>query len=376
MSEYQYYEFQAVDRPLTPVQQSELRALSTRARITATGFVNHYDWGNFGGSPARLMEQVFDLHLYLANWGTRVFSMRVPRDLVDAAALEACFMDHDMTSMRDAGQNTVFDFVRDEVEYDDWDDGGGWLAALAPLRADVLNGDLRVFYLVWLMAVEDGVTADDALEPAIRLSPLSGALEAFAAFFAIDFDLIDAAVVEDGAPMDESANAPVHAMIRAMPEPEKTAFLIDLFDGGDPHLVASFRRRIRERLDEPRGAAPRRTAGDLRRAAREAAERRRRREEEEAAAERRRKALEAEQQRQRRLAALRRRGDAVWAEVEAAVATRNAPGYDKAAALLADLQAVARDGGDMAAFERRLEDIRERHARKARFLERLVSLGQ
>lgn len=37
MSEYQYYEFLAVDRPLDKQAQAEVRALSTRARITATG---------------------------------------------------------------------------------------------------------------------------------------------------------------------------------------------------------------------------------------------------------------------------------------------------------------------------------------------------
>jgi hypothetical protein len=36
MSENQYYEFLAVDRPLDERQQAEVRALSTRARITAT----------------------------------------------------------------------------------------------------------------------------------------------------------------------------------------------------------------------------------------------------------------------------------------------------------------------------------------------------
>jgi hypothetical protein len=35
VSEYQYYEFVAVDHPLTQRQQGELRALSTRARITS-----------------------------------------------------------------------------------------------------------------------------------------------------------------------------------------------------------------------------------------------------------------------------------------------------------------------------------------------------
>jgi ABC-type transporter lipoprotein component MlaA len=40
MSEYQYYEFLAVDHPLDERQQAEVRALSSRARITATSFTN------------------------------------------------------------------------------------------------------------------------------------------------------------------------------------------------------------------------------------------------------------------------------------------------------------------------------------------------
>jgi hypothetical protein len=38
MSEYQYYEFQAVDRPLSRQQMAEIRALSTRAEVTSTRF--------------------------------------------------------------------------------------------------------------------------------------------------------------------------------------------------------------------------------------------------------------------------------------------------------------------------------------------------
>ena len=51
MSEYQYYEFQAIDRPLTEEEQREVRSVSTRAVITATRFTNHYEWGNFKGNP-------------------------------------------------------------------------------------------------------------------------------------------------------------------------------------------------------------------------------------------------------------------------------------------------------------------------------------
>src|SRR5947209_7352629 len=64
MSEYQYYEFQAVDRPLSKREMAELRALSTRATITPTRFVNFYNWGNFRGNPAALMEEYFDAFVY------------------------------------------------------------------------------------------------------------------------------------------------------------------------------------------------------------------------------------------------------------------------------------------------------------------------
>jgi hypothetical protein len=70
MSEYQYYEFLAVDRPLTAAEQSEVRQLSTRARITATSFTNEYHWGDFRGDPHLMMRRYYDAHLYLANWGT------------------------------------------------------------------------------------------------------------------------------------------------------------------------------------------------------------------------------------------------------------------------------------------------------------------
>jgi hypothetical protein len=42
VSEYQYDEFLAVDRSLDASTLAAVRALSTRARITATSFVNTY----------------------------------------------------------------------------------------------------------------------------------------------------------------------------------------------------------------------------------------------------------------------------------------------------------------------------------------------
>ena len=83
MSEYQYYEFRAVDKPLTEKDMQTLRNLSTRARITPTSFVNEYNWGDLKGDPLKLVERYFDAFLYVANWGTHWFMLKVPRHLID-----------------------------------------------------------------------------------------------------------------------------------------------------------------------------------------------------------------------------------------------------------------------------------------------------
>jgi hypothetical protein len=88
MSEYQYYEFQAIDRPLDRAAQDALRSISSRARITATSFTNHYEWGDLKGDPRKFMERWFDLHLYLANWSTRRLMLRVPKRFVNHTDIE------------------------------------------------------------------------------------------------------------------------------------------------------------------------------------------------------------------------------------------------------------------------------------------------
>ena len=84
MSEYQYYEFQTADRRLSEKEMRELRAYSTRARITPTSFVNEYSFGNFKGNADAWMEKYFDGFLYLANWGTHVLQLALPVKLLSA----------------------------------------------------------------------------------------------------------------------------------------------------------------------------------------------------------------------------------------------------------------------------------------------------
>jgi hypothetical protein len=78
VSEYQYYDFRALDRPLTRNEMTTLRSISTRAAITATNFTNHYEWGDLKANPSKLLEKYFDAFVYVANWGTRDFSYSAP----------------------------------------------------------------------------------------------------------------------------------------------------------------------------------------------------------------------------------------------------------------------------------------------------------
>ena len=374
MSEYQYYEFQAVDRPLNGAARQALRELSTRAQITATSFTNSYEWGDFKGDPARLMEGWFDLHLYMANWGSRRLMIRLPKRLFDVRRLDGFLDEIDWVTVRVAGENLIFDIARDEVEPgDEWDDGSGWLAALAPLRADLLAGDLRAFYLLWLTGVEaEGVKADD-LEPLPGIGPITGPLSAFADFFGLDPDLV-AVAAEGLAEADTISSDLAREMIASMADREKTEMLLRLHEG-DLHLAAELRATVRERtVSKARAPAILRTVGELRSRARAIRVTRERAQAERAAAERRRQAAAAEDARQARLVAIARRGEGVWRDVESEIQRSSASSYDKAAGLLFDLRAVADERGTMRDFTKRLWAIRDRHARKARFIERLAEI--
>lgn len=70
MSDYQCYEFRAIDRALSLADKQEIKSISTRAQITDRSFVNHDEFGDVTGDPWEFMARWVDLHLSFANWGT------------------------------------------------------------------------------------------------------------------------------------------------------------------------------------------------------------------------------------------------------------------------------------------------------------------
>lgn len=160
-----------------------------------------------------------------------------------------------------------------------------------------------------------------------------------------------------------------------MTDTDKTVMLSRLFNG-DPYVGAELRAKVRNRIASGADVTPigARTVGELRARANAIGLAREQATAKKLAAEHKRRVKEAEKARQARLLAIARRGEGVWREVEAEIGRRNAAAYDKAAELLLDLRALAKQRGTIEDFLHRLHAIREKHVRKERFIERLAAL--
>ena len=149
MSEYQYYEFRAIDRPLDRKEMDALRALSTRAEITPTSFTNTYHFGDFKGKPSTLMDRYFDAFVYVANWGTHQLMLRIPRRFLDVDVAEA-YCDGEVVSLKAKDEHVVLDFKSQDESGGEWTEGEQWMPSLVSIRAELMRGDFRALYLGWL----------------------------------------------------------------------------------------------------------------------------------------------------------------------------------------------------------------------------------
>jgi hypothetical protein len=360
MSEHQVYEFVALDRPLTEKQMAELRAISSRAEISPSRFWNAYDWGDLKADPAKLMERYFDAHLYFANWGTHRLMLRVPRARIETKAL-AGYLVGDTARMRTIGDHVVLDFVSEDEEPEYDDESQHSLAALTPLRAELMRGDLRVAYLGWLSAVTSGEVDDEAREPPVPpgLASLTAAQDAMIDWLRIDIDLVTAAAVTSAQDDDAAAFS---AWVAKLPARAKDAWIRRAADDPELALGAELLRAFRAR-SKPRDASPRRTVGELRAAADAHAAAGLRAEAARAAKAKR----TAEAAKTKRLDALAKRLDGAWNELEELVARSS---YDAAITVASELRELAVRDGETTAFGERFDGLRKRQQRRRGFFDR------
>jgi len=377
VSEYQYYEFLAVDRPLSEAQRAQLRALSTRAEITATRFTNEYQWGDFKGDPRKMMERYFDAHLYFANWGTRRLMLRVPRAALDAKTAEQYFYGDTAASLTVTGEHLIIDLCADREPDDYWEETPD-LGSMAGARSELIAGDRRLLYLAWLFAVQHDEVDYEATEPTVPagLAELSAPLEAIVEFLEIDEDLIDIAV-EASPDLGEDEPGEIGEWIALLPVPAKDELLGRVASGEGIQVQALLLRQFRESVPgRPAAAgAPARTAGELRDAAAaykaeiaKAVEERRRAE----AAE---KEVKKAAAYAKHLDDLSAREASAWVRAAALIETKNQRDYDTAVTLLRDLRALAERNGSLEVFTKRIDDLRRQHQRKPSLMERFDAAG-
>jgi hypothetical protein len=267
MSEYQYYDFRAVDRPLDKRAMAALRNITSRAEITPTSLVNEYHFGDFKGDPDELMDRYFDAFVYVANWGTHRFMLRLPKRLFGLAVAKP-YCVSDILQARATKEHIILDFCSEEEE-GLWEESGeGWLDALIPLRSDLLNGDLRCLYLAWLSGIEYGAADEEGTEPPVPagLNRLTASLERFAEFLRLDSDLLEvAAAASSGtAPIGPSADE-LASWVAELPEAEKNKLLLRLIEGDASHLGNELLLKFRQSRGRVGKRSARKSAGSARR---------------------------------------------------------------------------------------------------------------
>ncbi|GAA2003947.1 hypothetical protein GCM10009799_33890 [Nocardiopsis rhodophaea] len=381
MSEYQYYEFLAVDRPLDERQQAEVRALSTRARVTATSFTNEYHWGDFRGDPRRMMERYYDAHLYFANWGTRHLMLRLPRALLDLETVDPYCIDPHVIAWT-SGEHLILNLFSEDEAWE-WVEGDeDSLSAIIGVRAELAAGDLRALYLAWLAGYgtwerdEDAFDYDDEdeFEPPVPagLGSLTAPQRALADFLRLDADLLTVAA-QASPPVAASRDDPreLARWIKELPSGDKEKLLVQVAQGHGARVQMELLRRFRGEPDISRDDRPRRTVAELLDAAADIRQQRQRQAAAVRAEQEERRAQERALAREKRLDTVARDPETSWARVDALIDSRRPSDYDVAVEILQDLQAVASRGGDAERFAERFTRLRQRHLRKPSLIARL-----
>jgi hypothetical protein len=391
MSEYQYYEFTAVDRPLTPQQQAELRNRSSRATITATSFINEYHWGNLKGDPLDWMQRYFDAHVYSANWGSCSLMIRLPIPSLDSETLKQ----FTALSQTDTHSFFVEAFAVTQVA-DQWilqwnfnddsgsherfwsqEDGPGWMASLLPVRDELMRGDIRSLYLGWLARVCNGEIGGDDLEPPIPpgLQSLTPAQTALTEFLLIDPDwLAAAATVSQVLPDCNNNDSDIDNWIANQSVDDMRATLRLLLERRGQEAERQLQQRFlnwqREHL--PNSPIPRRRTVAEIDAQRDAARIKRLEHERQQQAAEEAKRLAERKLQLERLAA---NSESAWVIIDRTLQRGSGLAYDQALKALIDLSEALKQAERKDDLRRGLVKLQSVHGKRGAWVKRLVNAG-
>ena len=375
MSEYQYYEFIAIDKPLNTQQMAELRSVSTRAKITATSFVNEYQWGNFKGNPKNWIASYFDAFVYTANWGSCQFMLRVPLDCFSPETIQTFQIEMlDSFEIEQTATHWILDWQLNESEnYERFDDyqGCNWMGQLVPLRDELLRGDLRPLYLGWLSNIYE--LNDDTLEPPLPsgLGELSAAQTALVEFLEIDVDFIHAAVTASPPLADDHSNTDQQAWLDSISTDKAKQLLSLLLEGrgqeAERHTKTEFFTWQREQSNHPEGQPKPRKVSELRKLAEIAKEERKERE----AIAAKKAAAEKQRQREANLRTMYADAELLWASANTKAQRTTAASYDEVTRIIKELAAAYKLAGDTEGFKNAFTAFINVHGKRKALADRL-----
>lgn len=391
MSEYQYYEFQAIERPLTKEDRAALREITSRAEITSTSLINQYHYGSFKGNPAELVEKYFDAFVYYANWGSRQLTLRVPRSSIVPEDIEQ-YLVGDEVSVRYTSTHAIIDlnlWLDAGGSYDDDSDGnivGSPMGSLARIREALMSGDMRALYLAWLASLptDGGDWGDEDVEPPVPpgLKDVTPSLETLANFFLLDRDLLEIASEASGSLDSDEDEAPrLRAWIQSLPDEEKDQILLDCLRRDATHPGPALRTKFLAQQSGTRAAvnqasgAPRRRISELMAGLQRRREEYERLQRENAQREAEKIAREKAAERERHLKSMEGQESRYWRMADVAVATKTPKQYDRAVEIIRDLFELAARTDQIQESRTRVRELRQKHSKKENFLRKLDAAG-
>jgi len=245
MSEYQYYYFEAIDKPLTDQQQKELRAISTRAQINSRRFENEYNWGDLKADPEKLLKKYFDVHLYYANYGTRTIMFKVPANTVDLSLIEQ-YNNGETVRVTKSGSHVIVDMTADSEDEEEWWEESQKVSKYVSFRDDIMGGDYRCLYIAWLAGYNERPRKKTPPIPP-GMKKLSGTLRAFVDFMYLDEKKLQAAIesANDKEPPEPTLKE-IKDWVENLPDKDRQKVLIDLLQ--EKTTAQVIQRELRNRF--------------------------------------------------------------------------------------------------------------------------------
>lgn len=367
MSTYQYYDFYSIDRSLTKKEMETISTYSSRVDLSSRRAMFMYNYGDFRYNEIEVLNDFFDIMLYVANWGSRRLMMKFPSSMVSYQelteyAIEAGNEFYQEINVLKKGSNVLIDMNLSN-EDSEWIDAEGMLDEMLPIRNQILNGDYRALYLGWLQLASDDIDIPpDLPEPTLpaNLKRLGYSLEKFVDFWEIHPDLIQAAAAtseEEEVMSDEG----LISQINHLSDEEKNEILAELVN----HEVKA-QQQLRQRLAQlykgptvPKKKEPRTLGEIMQRTSKQAQIR------EEADTLARKQAL------LKKMKKIEEEESTMWAEVTEQAQQKTAKGYERAAELLLELKEYHEYRMSQAVFNSKFELIRAEYGKSVAFRRRM-----